>query len=577
VPSDSGTDLGGADLAPDISTDLGPDIALDGLTDAACAGDASRSCYTGAAGTKGVGECKVGTQTCAGGAWGACVGDVKPAAETCDNKDNDCDGTRDNGLTRACYSGAAATKGVGECKGGTQTCTAGVWGACAGEVTPKAEICDNKDNDCDGTKDDSVSQYCYTGKAGTKGIGLCKAGLQLCAAGKWGPCAGEVTPKAEVCDTFDNDCDGTKDNGLTQACYTGKAGTEGVGLCKGGTRTCAAGKWGSCVGEIVPKAEVCDTFDNDCDGAKDNGLTQACYTGKAGTQGIGLCKGGTRTCAAGKWGSCAGEVTPKAEVCDTHDNDCDGTKDNGNPCAEGTLCSKGTCAALSSCKEIKAKGTGNTDGVYKIDPDGSGAVAPFKVYCDQTAQGGGWTLIAKMVPGPSAWNLGTKPFGAKPILETSSGSNSVGGPNVPTFTTFKVSVAASRSKYVIFKDKKVYLSKGLVKNNHSGACYGNGTDFMTPAYSIFQANTIGWKERGRYGFASKAVTPDMFSVFGHAANFQGACKGGSHDHTCFMHNKCESTPATDCVVLKGTAPKTRWPQWGPDGCKVAGHGAYWVR
>jgi hypothetical protein len=57
--------------------------------------------------------------------------------------------------------------------------------------------------------------------------------------------------------------------GSTQPCYSGPQGTEDVGACEGGTRTCEpdASGYGPCVGEVLPGLEDCSTLgDDDCDG-----------------------------------------------------------------------------------------------------------------------------------------------------------------------------------------------------------------------------------------------------------------------------------------------------------------------
>ncbi len=68
--------------------------------------------------------------------------------ERCDGVDDDCDGSIDDHLTRACGTD------VGECVAGTQTCRSGDWGQCQGSVDPVTETCDRLDDDCDGVTDE---------------------------------------------------------------------------------------------------------------------------------------------------------------------------------------------------------------------------------------------------------------------------------------------------------------------------------------------------------------------------------------------------------------------------------------
>ena len=48
-----------------------------------------------------------------------------------------------------------------------------------------------------------------------------------------------------------------------------------------------------------------------------------------------------------------------------------------------------------SCNDILIKNPTfrDMDGIYNIDPDGTGLNPPFKVFCDMTEYNGGWTLI----------------------------------------------------------------------------------------------------------------------------------------------------------------------------------------
>lgn len=105
-------------------------------------------------GTKG--ECKAGVRICLESRiWGPCIGEVRPSTEICDGKDNDCDGMTDDDV----FGAPECPLRVGVCGGAAQQCLGGVFVDTCGPTAygPDYEAletqCDGKDNDCDGTID----------------------------------------------------------------------------------------------------------------------------------------------------------------------------------------------------------------------------------------------------------------------------------------------------------------------------------------------------------------------------------------------------------------------------------------
>jgi hypothetical protein len=261
------------------------------------------------------------------------------------------------------------------CPGAAPECEQRVWSDCVGLILPEDEMCDGKDNDCDGENDEDVEMGGSCVVLGQKGV--CAEGEEQCDRDRGVATCGQTkTATAEECIGKDDDCDDETDEDTEQQCYPDdmigctKDATSGLytckGLCAAGTQTCdtAKGRPGPCMDAVTPETEVCGVtpaVNEDCDDDTDEacpcdeGMTYPCYGGKAATAGKGRCVAGLQTCTGGKLGSCDGQVLPRDEACSNdsptspaaaeYDDDCDGSPDDvpdrGDPCT--VLSNKGEC------------------------------------------------------------------------------------------------------------------------------------------------------------------------------------------------------------------------------------------
>ncbi len=284
----------------------------------------------------------------------------------------------EEGATTICE----VTNEFGTCEAELSCTEVGPFPSCPARE-PAAEVCNNEDDDCDGETDEDA-QGCVTYFQDPDGDGWGQgAGSCLCVApgDGWveqgGDCNELVTsinPGAvESCNGLDDDCDGETDEEGAAGCVTHylDQDSDGYGmdlvtacLCAGAEGWSAVG--GDCMDQddsVSPAAdEVCNGADDDCDGATDEidavGCKPLFLDGDGDGFGLSdkvkcLC-GPTGVYIADKPGDCDDstvDINPNApELCNGVDDNCNGETDEGESASMCPELAHGTAACVNgSC------------------------------------------------------------------------------------------------------------------------------------------------------------------------------------------------------------------------------------
>ncbi|MBX3246739.1 MAG: putative metal-binding motif-containing protein [Myxococcales bacterium] len=205
------------------------------------------------------------------------------------------------------------------------------------------DICDGVDNNCSGVIDEHPNlEFCRD--ADMDGFGDPAVRVTACFAppGYVVDCTDcddtrdFVRPGApEICDGtsetpgLDENCNGESDEGcdcspvgLERPCGP-PASLTSTGECRPGVQTCrtrpGGTEWSSCVDAVVPREELCNGLDDDCDGTVDETFSCIRGTVETGTNACG--RAGSRTCnSACAWSPAVLGTAETVSTCDYCDD-----------------------------------------------------------------------------------------------------------------------------------------------------------------------------------------------------------------------------------------------------------------